>query len=77
MNIITNFDGGQTQKSYPVVVKADRLEVKDKVTGQVSGVPKSSGAGLGQNSLLIMLLVALVVTNVIIILYFRKMKKKT
>ena len=76
LNIIVNYDGGQTQASYPVVVKADELQVMGTPTGQVTGKNEDSGEGIGQNSLLIMLLLALVITNVIIITYFRRMKKK-
>lgn len=71
MNVIINYPGGQTQKSYPVIVSLDKLQVSNQLTGQVI---QEEGEG-GMNSIFIILLIVLIVTNVVIILYFKRMKK--
>lgn len=71
LNVIINYPGGQTQKSYPVIVSLDRLQVNNQLTGQVI----SDDAQGSQTSIFIILLIVLIISNVIIILYFRRMKQ--
>jgi hypothetical protein len=72
VNVVVNYDGEQSQQTYPVVVKMNKLEVS-AVTGEVVGAPDGV---LGGNGLLVLLIAVLIVTNVVIIMYFRRMKKK-
>ncbi|MBN1274957.1 hypothetical protein JXA12_01570 [Candidatus Woesearchaeota archaeon] len=73
INVIVNYEGKQTQQTYPVVVKMDELYVGGKATGEVTGAETGF---IGQNALVIALILIVITTNVIIIAYFRRMKKK-
>lgn len=73
LNVLVNYEGGSTQKQYPVVVHADKLVVQNQLTGEVTGA--SSGKEK-TDSIFIILLLVLIVTNGVIILYFTKMRKK-
>lgn len=72
LNVVVHYDGGQSQRSFPVTVSADDLQVKGVPTGELSAA--ASGGG-GPDALLVLLLVVLLVTNVIIIAYFRRSRK--
>ena len=71
MNVVVNYDGEQSQHTFPVVVKMNELKMEE-TTGNVV----ASTSSTKNTSLLVILIVVLIITNIIIIVYFRRMKKK-
>jgi len=72
LQVKVHSDRGSSQRSYPVVVRMDRLDVDSSLSGEVVAGDASSGSGDG---LLIMLILVVVVTNIVLLARLRRWKR--
>ncbi len=71
MNVVVNYDGEQSQKTFSVVVKMNEFKMNE-TTGNVVA-PRND---VKNTSLLVILIFVLIITNIIIIVHFKRIKKK-